>query len=208
MQSRVAKLVTILVVTVFWNGIVSVFVVNVVNDVLRGDAFRWFLGLFLLPFIGVGLVLIGVSVRMAMALANPVPRLTVNRRAFAPGDTVALAWRFDGSATRLKDIRLFLEGREEATYRRGTDTRTDREVFATLDLARAAGVSAGQPGQATVKLPERMMHSFSSDNNRVIWTLKVKGGIDWWPDLDEEFAIVVVPAVRKVFPAGGEEAAS
>ena len=207
--SRVGKLVAILFFALFWNGIVSVFLVNIVGDAMRGGSIMWMFLLFLLPFIGVGLFMIGLSVRTAMALANPVPRLTVNRRAFAPGDTMELAWRFDGSSTRLKDLWLFLEGREEATYRRGTDTKTDRDVFATLELATVAGMSAGQPGQARLKLPERMMHSFKSDNNSVSWVLRVKGGIDWWPDLDEEFAVAVVPWLgRRVLTAGEEEAST
>jgi len=199
--SRVGRLVGILIFTLFWNGIVSVFLVNILGDAMRGGAVMWVFLLFLLPFIGIGLFMIGLSVRTAMALANPVPRLTVNRAAFAPGEMVEVGWRFDGARTRLKDLRIWLEGREEATYRRGTDTKTDKEVFATLDIAAVSGLASGEPGRATLRLPARTMHSFKSDNNRVVWVLRVKGGISWWPDLEEEFGFSIVPPATKEFAA-------
>jgi hypothetical protein len=190
-QSRGGALVAVVIFALFWNGIVSVFLVNIIGDAMRGGAIMWVFLVFLLPFVAIGLFMIGLAVRQTMALANPVARLTVNRGAFAPGETVELSWRFDGKAVRLNDVRLFLEGREEATYRRGTDTRTDKEVFATLEFAAVTGIGAGQPGTARLKLPERTMHSFKSKNNAVVWALRVKGGIAWWPDLDEEFAFSV-----------------
>ncbi|ATC63972.1 hypothetical protein CMV30_08430 [Nibricoccus aquaticus] len=191
-STRVGKLVGIAFFAVFWNGIVSVFVVSVVRDIGRGGFIEWFFALFLLPFVAVGLFLIGLIVRFAMELSNPVPRLTVNRRAFLPGETLDLTWRFEGRAKRLKSVRFWLEGREEATYRRGTDTRTDKEIFATLEIASASGLASAEAGHATLRLPGRLMHSFKAANNRVVWELRVKGEIDWWPDLSEEFAVAIV----------------
>lgn len=191
--TRVGKLVGMVFFAAFWNGIVSIFVVNVLGDFAGGGVVRWVFLIFLLPFIAIGLFLIGLIVRFTMELANPVPRLTVNRRALAPGETLEVSWRFDGRARRLKSVRLFLEGREEATYRRGTDTRTDKEVFATLEIASAEGFKSGEPGSARLRLPERLMHSFQAENNRVVWVLKIAGGIDWWPDVNEDFAFNVVP---------------
>ncbi|MGC4072836.1 MAG: DUF3592 domain-containing protein [Nibricoccus sp.] len=200
--SRVGKLAVIAIFALFWNGFISIFLVNILRDAMRGGGIMWVFLLFLVPFVAIGLFMIGLSVRTAMALANPVPRITVNRRAFSPGDTVELSWRFDGSAKRLTNLRLFLEGREEATYRRGTDTKTDKEVFATLEIAAVSGMASGEPGQAKLRLPERTMHSFKSDNNRVLWVLRVKGGISWWPDLEEEFSFSIVPhaATRTASP--------
>jgi hypothetical protein len=38
------------------------------------------------------------------------------------------------------------------------------------------------------------MHSFSANNNKIIWTLTVKGEISRWPDVDESFDVTVSPA--------------
>jgi hypothetical protein len=195
-ESRVGKTVGIGIFALFWNWIVSVFVVNLVGDAWGGAWVLWLFVLFLVPFVGIGLFLIGLVVRQLMALANPVPQLTVNRGAFAPGDTLELSWQFEGRRTRLQSVRLFLEGREEATYRRGTDTKTDREVFATFEIAATSGLSAGEPAHAKLRLPERMMHSFKADNNRIVWSLRVKGEVPRWPDVDEAFELLIVPPTR------------
>jgi hypothetical protein len=191
--SRKAKLVGAVLIALFWNGIVSVFVVNIVRDALRGGFVMWLFALFLLPFVAIGLFLIGVMIRQFLALANPVPYVTIARRAFAPGETLVVGWRFAGATHRLKCTQVLLEGTEEATYRRGTDTRTDREVFRTFTLAEKPGLEAGQPGQAELRLPANLMHSFKSGNNRIRWTLRIKSEIPGWPDVDETFEITIRP---------------
>ena len=37
------------------------------------------------------------------------------------------------------------------------------------------------------------MHSFSSDNNAVVWSLVVHGEIDRWPDVSESYEVEVRP---------------
>ena len=68
-QSRVLTVVMLIGICLFWNGIVSIFVVHAV-----GDGFQWFdifLGLFLTPFVLVGLVLVIVLVHQFLNLFNP-----------------------------------------------------------------------------------------------------------------------------------------
>jgi hypothetical protein len=38
------------------------------------------------------------------------------------------------------------------------------------------------------------MHSFKSDNNRIVWTLHVHGDIAFYPDVNDEFPITVLSA--------------
>ena len=44
------------------------------------------------------------------------------------------------------------------------------------------------------RIPAGTMHSFSANNNKIIWTLTVKGEISRWPDVDESFDVTVGPA--------------
>jgi hypothetical protein len=37
------------------------------------------------------------------------------------------------------------------------------------------------------------MHSFAAPHNKIVWSLKVEGVIDRWPDVGEEFPLVVYP---------------
>lgn len=194
--SRGVKVVGTLLVALFWNGIVSVFLVQLFSG--GWGAFDWFLALFLTPFVGVGLFLFGMFVLQVLALSNPVPVLTLNRRVLCPGDRLEVEWRMQGRVGALRRLRISLEGREEATYRRGTDTKTDREVFATVDLLDAGDPATMAGGRVARDLPGRLMHSFSAKNNKIVWALRVRGEIPRWPDVDEEFVVTIAPP-----PAGG-----
>jgi hypothetical protein len=37
------------------------------------------------------------------------------------------------------------------------------------------------------------MHTFTAPSNKIIWSLKIKGEIMGWPDVQEEFPIEVTP---------------
>lgn len=183
-----AKLIGLLVVSVFWNGIVSVFLFN---QTWSGAGL--FMALFLLPFVAIGLGLIGGVFYQGMALFNPRPRLTVSRGVFRPGDTIELTWDFTGRTDRLQHLTLRLEGREEATYRRGTDTVTDKETFARIPILDTADPVAMRAGTTRLAIPPGAMHSFRSANNKIVWSLHLHGKIPRWPDVKEEFPCEIAP---------------
>jgi hypothetical protein len=185
------KLLGLLFAAVFWNGIVSVFVVNLFTE--RWSGTNWFLVLFLTPFVLVGLGLIGGAFYQAMALFNPKPVLNVSRRSAAPSDTVEVRWTFSGQTHRLNHLKLTFEGREEATYRRGTDTKTDKETFKVITLAETADPMAISSGSVKLLLPADVMHSFQSPNNKIVWVFKLKGAIPRWPNVNEEYIFTVNP---------------
>jgi hypothetical protein len=176
----------------FWNGIVSVFVYQAWKGWQSGSP-DWFLTIFLIPFVLVGLFAFGLVGYSLLALANPRPRLTLTTGQPRLGDRLRLEWRFTGRASRLSSLRIFLEGREEATYQRGTDTVTDREVFANIDLVNTAVDWEIQRGTAEMVVPSDTMHSFEADSNKIIWEIKVEGEIDRWPDVDQNFPMTIRP---------------
>ncbi len=190
--SPLGKVFGCLFVALFWNGIVSVFVWQAWQSFERGSP-DWFLTLFLLPFVVVGLGCVAGVGYYSLALANPRPRLSLQPAAACLGDTLHLEWQFSGRASRIRRLRIVLEGREEASYQRGTDTVTDREVFAVLSLVDTTDDWQVQRGSAAVAIPDDTMHSFAADNNEVVWELKVTGEIGRWPDVDESFPIEVEP---------------
>ena len=59
---------------VFWNGIVSVFLLQVVKSHQRGDP-EWFLTVFLIPFVLVGIGSVGFVFYFLLATANPRPKI-------------------------------------------------------------------------------------------------------------------------------------
>jgi hypothetical protein len=190
--SPLGKLFGAIFFALFWNGIVSVFVYQAWKGWERGHP-DWFLTVFLIPFVLVGLAAIGAVGHLTLALANPRPRLTLETAAFRLGDVVRLNWAFTGRASRIRQLRILLEGREEATYQRGTDTRTDHEVFATHELVDTGNDWEIPQGTADVVVPVDTMHSFAADNNKIVWEIKVTGEIDRWPDVSQNFPVTVRP---------------
>ena len=176
----------------FWNGIVSVFVWQAWKGWERGEP-DWFLTIFLIPFVLVGLASFGFVGHFLLALANPRPRFTLTPGYPRLGDGLRLEWGFTGRAGRLAHLRIFLEGREEATYQRGTDTITEREVFSSFDLVNTGNDWEIPRGSTELTIPADTMHSFEATSNRIIWEIKVEGEVVRWPDVDQNFPIDIRP---------------
>ena len=190
----VGKLIGLAAVCLFWNGIVGVFTAVEYHLYQKGDSNWWLLGAFLLLFQIIGAVFLWAVIKQALSLANPRPVLTLSRATVPLGGTVSFAWQLTGAAHRVTRLRMTLKGREEARYRRGTDTHTDtHEFFSTpiVDVSHGSGIARGS---GTIHVPRDTMHSFAATNNKILWTLEVAGTIERWPDLDETFEIAVTPA--------------
>jgi hypothetical protein len=194
--SPMGKLLGLIFITLFWNGIVSVFVVIMINGWRSGHG-EGCLTAFLVPFVLIGLLLIFGVFRQFLVLFNPRLELTLSRGALAPGENASLQWRIEGKAERVTRLKIVLEGREEATYRRGTDTYTDKEVFATILIIDTTQSIQIAQGSARVDVPADTMPSFKADRNKVLWTLKAACEIPGWPDSDDEYEIVVAPAALR-----------
>ena len=104
-------------------------------------------------------------------------------------------------------LKVSLVCTEKATYRQGTDTRTDRRrVFEECVLDRDAfEIHQGTPfeSQCRVSVPPAAMHSFKADHNEINWTLVVAGTVDGWPDYERVFPVVVCPELRLSGHRGG-----
>ncbi|MEX0655761.1 MAG: DUF3592 domain-containing protein [Phycisphaeraceae bacterium] len=194
-SSRVGGFVGLLLFGLVWNGIVFTFLVPEVIDGWRGGVgvggvlFTLFGSVFVL----VGLGVVGGAVYQGMRLFNPTCELQVTRRAFRLGEPLAVRWQIRGPVDRLQDLAVTLEGREEAEYTHGTRTSTDKHTFARLVLAEVTDAAQIRHGDAVIDLPERTMPSLNAGHNRIIWTLRAHGSIRRWPDMDQSFALTLLP---------------
>jgi hypothetical protein len=98
-----------------------------------------------------------------------------------------------GAAHRVRSLHLTFEGREEARYQRGTDTHTDTNVFHRATLREVGDPTGIARGTTSIQVPRDTMHTFGAENNKIIWSINMKGRINRWPDLDESFDIIVTP---------------
>src|SRR5579862_1501817 len=176
----------------FWNGIVSVFVVESLSH-WRSGQFPGCSTLFLIPFVLVGLGLVVLVLYFFLSLFNPRPELALSPAAVALGDTVEIEWKTAGNVDRVKSFTITLEGREEATYRRGTSTSTDKSTFAVIRLAHSEHGRDLRRGKTKFTVPADSMHSFRSKNNKFVWSIRLKGDIPRWPDIGEEYPLEILP---------------
>jgi hypothetical protein len=187
------RVLLVLFIAVFWNGIVSVFASEIVEGFRNGQP-DWMLTLFLTPFVGIGLVLVGAAVSAVLALANPRVRLWLDPAALRPGGVAKVRWELAGAVHRVRKLWIYLEGREEATYRRGSSTSTAKETFARLPIAEIESSWMEMArGEGTVAVPVGVPASFAASNNKIVWTIKVRGEIARFPDVAEEYEIPMNP---------------
>lgn len=191
-STRLGAFLGMLFFALFWNGIVSVFVFQFIKG-WRGGSPEIFLGIFLIPFVVIGVVMIGVAIYQFMALFNPKVNLWISPGRARPGQTFTVGWEFDGPVGRLEDFRLSLQGLERATYRQGTRTYTDEHLFhdhLIIETSERLGIASGQ---TEVSLPLEAQHSFDAPNNKIIWRFKLEGHIRRWPDLKCDYPFVLLP---------------
>jgi hypothetical protein len=186
------KLVGAIVVAAIWNGIISIFVVDAVGN-WRHGGLALLPTLFLVPFVVIGLGMIGFVFYQFLAMFNPRPTLRLRPASIPLGQAAELQWAFTGRTGLIHRLSVTLRGREEATYRRGTNTVTDKSTFYEMELYSTADWVEMTSGRVGFVMPQDTMHSFRAQNNKIIWEIAVHGTIERWPDVKESFEIEVAP---------------
>ena len=194
-SSPIQMLIGSFVFAVFWNGIVYVIFWNDVQRLGRGGfgAFNGFQTLFMIPFVLAGFGLILFVFYNLLALLNPRPTLVVNSANIPLGEELTVNWSFSGRPGSIRNFKISLKGIEKATYQRGTKTTTDKATFAHIEVVETTEMFDMEAGSAKITIPADSMHSFDASNNKIVWTLEVRGEIPWWPDVSASFPITVLP---------------
>ena len=192
-KGRLTRFLGMVFVAVFWNGVVSVFLWQVVSQWRSGHV-PWLLVLFLTPFgcIGIGLLL--ATVHALGALFNPRPLVTLEPGEPRLGQPLTVSWQFPSGADRLGRLRIVLRGEEMATYQRGDNNATARAVFHEALLIDTTQPQMIATGRAATTLPSPLMPSWQSPHNRIEWTLRIEGNIRLWPDLADSHVLTIHPA--------------
>ena len=157
---------------------------------------EWGLRLFLIIFLVIGAIVVLVAIYQFLSLFNPVPELELDRGGLRPGDAAELRWTWQGNHRRILGLKIELIGREEASYRRGTNTITDKH-----DLSRTVvyeSLETDADGRVRFKIPDNALPTLTSPNNKVQWIIKVHGDIPRFPDVNREFPITVLPPANGV----------
>ncbi len=196
--SAAGKVITSIAVSIFWNGIVSVFVYQAFQGWQAGHP-DYFLTVFMIPFVLIGLIMIGSIFYFSLAAFNPQPVITLLKDTIRLGSLVPMQWATTGDVYKIQNFKLSLTGEETATYRRGTKTHTDRNTFYEKVIVNSHSPESIRRGEAIAEIPAESMHSFKSDNNSIVWKISMHCDVPWWPDSKNDFEITVFPMLIEDF---------
>lgn len=193
-SSAGGRVAALAIFALLWNGLIAVPIYQVVTNWSRGQP-SYFLGLFMIPFLLVGILLVGLLVREIL-IATGVGRTDVEISAFPlrPGRSFEVVFSQHGNLS-VNSLQVKLICEERATYRVGTDTRTSTEkVFEEALFSREAfEITRWSPliEKIPARIPPDAMHSFKSKNNQVVWKIWMEGDIARWPDFERSFTLCV-----------------
>ncbi|MDP3732132.1 MAG: hypothetical protein Q8R31_03755, partial [Candidatus Omnitrophota bacterium] len=190
-QTPLARFVLMIFFALFWNGMLII-----LNGHALGSAPSLLKSLFsfdmiIFTLIGIGLIL--MIFYFFLGLFNPYPRIMLNPAIISLGDKIEVRWDIAGKIKRIKKLHIFLEGREEATYKFGDTTNTDKKVFFVKDVVNMNTTLTSRSGVTIVSVPIDTMHTLKAEHNKILWFIKVQGNIRHWPDMAEEFEINIHP---------------
>lgn len=196
-KKRLGWFIGAIAIAAFWNGIVSIFLRQVISDWQAGSP-SWFETLFLTPFVIIGLAFILHIPYRLLAIFNPAPQITIEKSAIPIGTSTQASWTIPRGAHKISHFRIYLKGTEEAQYRRGTDTKTANSTFYEFGIIDTTNPLESASGSVGILLPgqaNNIMPTWKGDHNSIIWTLEVQGKIPNWPDINESYPITVLPPI-------------
>jgi hypothetical protein len=192
-SSPLKNFIAAVFVALFWNGIVSIFVGIAVRSWIRGDV-EWFLSFFIIPFVLIGLVMIGAVIYCFIALFNSRVVVTISNPCPQPGEKLTLGWKIL-NATSVNKLEIYLKGEESATYQgKGDDnSKTEKSTFELLKLLDTENRDAIHIGRTQFTVPSGTMHSFDGKDNKIQWRIVLRGHIKRRPDINCEYPITLMP---------------
>lgn len=197
-RSRFGKFFGLLVFALFWNGIVSVFVFLAWKSGSGGSP-DWFLTIFIIPFVLIGLVVIAALPHSLLALFSPYFSFELSPPELVPGTRVTAKWRQSGGSGAMSAMSLTLVGEEIATYQQGTDTRTATSTFHRQIVKESTRRDEIMAGQAEFVIPTNAVPSFQSAHNQIRWFLIHHVAVAQRPDVRDEVPLTIHPHMQSDF---------
>ena len=191
--SRLGRAIGIGIFALLWNGLVSMFIYFATDGLQNFGWGQIGIGLFMVPFVIIGLLMIAGAIYSIAAIFNPTVEIALSCGAVPLGGTVDVAWQVEGRFERIKKLKIHVQASQYATYQRGTDTTTDIEVFEKLLVTESTEVTDIAFGSTTITIPADSMHTFKAKRNKIKWHVCVLGNIPWSPDVKEDYEFRVTP---------------
>ena len=196
-QSPAWRLIFASVFGLIWNISAAILIFFAVKSIVSGRP-EWFLVLFVIPFVAVGAWVVRDFVRQMLIHTGIGPtQIEISDHPLRRSASYEV-YLSQGGRLWMRSLALSLVCEEAATYRQGTDLRTetklvfDRQIFRKTDFHIAPGLPFEH--QCAVEIPADAAHSFQSEHNAINWKLVVRGEADAWPPFERAFPVIVHPA--------------
>ncbi|MBI1904559.1 MAG: DUF3592 domain-containing protein [Planctomycetia bacterium] len=188
--------VAVVVGSLVWNGMVSVFLTLAVRSFAVGEP-QWLLTAVGLVVAAVGIWLVRVALAMLRQGASVGRTLIeISDHPLYPGESCRVLLSQFGRMT-MPQLRLLLVCDEEATFQQGTNTRCERRRVYEQELLSRSHITVDPAGPFELEhelvVPSGAMHSFRSAHNEVAWRLVVEGSAEGWAEFQRTFPVVIHP---------------
>jgi hypothetical protein len=165
----------------------------------------WYLSVFVLALAAIGVWATYFFVHQVLRHTGIGPTtVEISDHPLWPGRTYDLYVSQTGRF-HIRSFEVLLVCEEEATYRQGTDLRTERCRVHAQELYRREEFRI-EPGDAfevecRLPVPALAMHSLQTHHNAVHWMVLVRNDAASWPLIERSFPVVVLPGeVAEVRP--------
>ncbi len=202
--TRWAAFIFLTIFALFWNGIISFGVRDAWSGLSNssgiGRIFGGGMGLFLIPFVVIGIGLACGALYCFAALFAPHYEVKIGDGRLAPCRSTSIHWRRAGGYGQPLDFLLLLVGREEATFSQGTSTSTAKSVFYERVLFETTVPLAMDQGRVDLTIPDDAVPTFHGEHNKVRWLLCIRATVPRLPDLNDEREITVGALEKEELP--------
>jgi len=192
-KGPIQRFVVIAFVAIFVNGIISIFLIQVIDN-FSNDWFNWMKLAILILFILLGLFFILIACYEFTGLFAPIPEVRTDKSFVSSGDTLKISWCFMSRCGSLKNLDIELVCVESIikTKTSKNNSISQNDVM-TIKVEQLSDKLAMQTGEVTGKVPADAQVSILDDYPRYNWYIRFSGKIAKRPKLKLDYEFAVVP---------------
>lgn len=191
-KNRWGQFIGHLFFAVFWCGIVSIFFINVLKGWTSGNP-DWFTTIFLTPFVLIGVFAVVTIPHSFLAIFSPRFDFDIKEKELKPGLATKFRWQQTGGSGQLTQMTITLLGREEATYKQGTNRSTATSLFYKKEIFQSTHPTEMLNNECDLIFPADALPTLVGEHNQIIWQLELHGAVKNRPDVREQMELTLQP---------------
>ena len=175
-----------------WCGITGIFVFIAWQGWDKGQP-EWFLTIFMIPFVLIGLFLLFSLPHTFLGIFSPHYDFDFRDPHLKPGLATKFSWKQNGGKGQLTEMTITLVGEERATYQRGTDRSTAESIFYQKEIFRTTQLTEMRDNDCDLIFPTDALPSFEGQHNQIDWFIQFHAAVHRRPDVKEDLPLILQP---------------